>query len=95
MSKWQRIKGLVLYVSAPLAFLCLPATAILTMSYTHSPRLPQPETGNVVPFNNHGTYVYITQLQDVLLKTAFAVGLTALFVTIVILVLSRRSKAVD
>jgi len=94
MSKWQQIKKIILYVSAPLAFLCAPTVVVLAISYTrHSPRSPRPETGNVVPFNDHGTYIYITHLQDVLLNSLFAVGFVAGFITVVLLVLSRKSRA--
>jgi hypothetical protein len=29
-----------------------------------APTVPRPETGNVVPFNNHGKTVYVTQFED-------------------------------
>jgi hypothetical protein len=29
-----------------------------------APTVPRPETGNVVPFNNHGKTVYVTKFED-------------------------------
>ena len=29
-----------------------------------APTAPRPETGNVVPFNNHGKTVYVTKFED-------------------------------
>jgi hypothetical protein len=80
----QEFRKIGLFFSAPL-MLGAPAAALLAIHYTnHSPSIPNPVTGNVVPFNDHGTYLYITQTQDLLLTISLIVGLVGLSVTVIL-----------
>jgi len=49
------------------------------LSFSRAPQEPQPLTGHIVPFNNHGTYLYITVQENLLYKGFLALGLVALF----------------
>ena len=82
MATKQKIAKLVIRVGAAIAFLCLPTYAFLGIVYTRSPRSPVRSSGNVVPYNVHGTNVYITHFQNDLLNGLFVLGFVAGIVTI-------------
>ena len=51
----------------------------LAQSFLNSPRAPQPETGQIIPYISHGDKYYITQTAHDVIVWAQAVGMVAIF----------------
>ena len=91
MKERRNMLKIVAAVSGGLAALGIAANILLVVGFVRSaPRSPQPETGNIVPFNDHGTYIYITHLQHILSSWALIAGLLALVVAVVGMALLRQ-----
>ncbi|MBB5441918.1 hypothetical protein HDG38_000507 [Paraburkholderia sp. WSM4177] len=60
----QKIKPLVYWLTVILGIACLIfSVETYNRDILTAPRSPNPATGNVVPYNNHGTIVYLTTRQ--------------------------------
>jgi hypothetical protein len=59
--------------------------------YGNLPRLPQPETGRIIPSNNHGSVVYLTREEDSLLQILQFGGTVPFFIGFI---LNRRWRVV-
>lgn len=65
MSTYARFWGSLVKIFLGVVGTLLVASWFWVSSATSSaPTVPRPETGNVVPFNNHGKTVYVTQFED-------------------------------
>jgi hypothetical protein len=66
---WGVLKWRLLYwLLGACAFAMLGAWIYITGTVCQSPLVPNPATGNIVRYNCHGSIVYLTALQDGLLK---------------------------
>lgn len=85
IKSWRRIAKIIVSITGTLWILGILTTLSVNIKLVRTaPRLPQPDTGNVVPYNVHGTYVYITHLQDLMWRSAFFGGWAAGFITLAI-----------
>jgi hypothetical protein len=57
-----------------ITFLCLGTEVFLAIHYMKTmPDKPQPELSRIHPFNVHGSVVYLTREQELLLKWLFGI----------------------
>lgn len=66
---------------------CLAIGFQIRGEIVNAPTAPHPETGNVVPYNNHGKTVYITKREDQWLTWGPLVGIS---VAVLVAVIRRR-----
>ena len=67
--------------------ICLAIGFQISGGMVNAPTTPRPETGNVVPYNNHGKTVYITKREDQWLTWGPLVGIS---VVVLVTVIRRR-----
>ena len=60
----RRLDRMILWVAYVATFLIVVAWAGLMGTLCSAPQTVSPKTGNTVPYNCHGTIVFITPLQD-------------------------------
>ena len=78
----------ILWVSIPLAS-GAPLTAVLAFAYAAlAPKVPRPETGNVIPFSNF--HVYITATEQVIYDVAISAGMLGIFVSVAVILFGHR-----
>jgi hypothetical protein len=52
------------FALAGIGLLLVAGWFLVSSTTSGAPTAPRPETGNVVPFNNHGKTVYVTKFED-------------------------------
>lgn len=83
MSKWQRMARLVTWISLPVTLLSSALAVELVMTFmAAASKVENAATGHIVPVNDHGYIIYITQTQNLLQNTAFALSMLAGTITI-------------
>jgi hypothetical protein len=84
--KVKKLVEIVLKISIGMFALSFAALVLFGTWLTERPREPRPETGQVVPFNVHGTTYYISERDDrvfYLARAAVAVSLTVFVVVMI------------
>jgi hypothetical protein len=59
-------------------------------SFIHGPRNPQPQTGQVVPYNSHGEIFYVTELANDIYLLTLNGGVVLVFLGIAIVRMGKR-----
>lgn len=73
-------KKIIVVLMIVAVFVCLAIYVYLSYHYIYTrPQTPQPELSRVIPFNVHGSVVYLTKQEDLYVKISFW-GMIALIV---------------
>jgi hypothetical protein len=87
------VKKIIAVLLIVLGLGCLIFRAGLIVYYSDAlPRVPQSELGRIVPLNNHGTIVYLTELEQSVLTWMFFVGLALGLLGGIVQVSLRQSR---
>jgi hypothetical protein len=88
----SKLLNAVIAASVTLAVICTPTHIFLGTRFTHAPRLPDPASGQIIPFNVHGTDVYVTLGQSQLYDWALGIGVVSTFVAAISILLKKRKS---
>jgi len=76
-----------------LTLLCLGVSVFFSIYYVNSmPEIPAPELDRVYPLNVHGTIVYLTKNQDLLIKLSFWIGFFAGLGAVTLILISMNKN---
>ena len=84
----MKIVGIVLF-SAGVAMFLIRTSLHYDLSWNH-PREPHPESGAIYPLNNHGSIVYLTHDENVLMTTLWYGGMVGGAFGAMLVVLAKR-----
>jgi hypothetical protein len=62
----------------------------LQESFIRAPKVPDTQTGHVIPFSNHGDIHYVTQLNPQIFDIALFTGMIALFSGVLVGLIGKK-----
>jgi hypothetical protein len=89
MKKRRNILAAVVFSTTLICWLIMMA---LGESFIHGPKTPQPQTGQVVPYNSHGDTFYVTELANDIFLLTLNGGVVLVFLGIAIVRMGKRNQ---